>query len=403
MGCFGQPKQETTQLLPGKLTSKIRGYKNNIDLRPDVDHTDNILTTPGNTIHSNKQLLYGYGLGFLGVAFITTGLACAQALEQSIPHSELNGFRFSFQLAITCPFLIGYNRCDVRVDKKLIGWVAVCAVLLTLASYGTYGTVYYLPLGVSIGMKCTVTLITNFIISGIRSKLVTWYDLVSVIGCLSGILMITQPTFLFHDNNISKNSSYSSCHVSGSLALPDNFTDKWTSYPGETDPTSDRHKEEIIGYILCVTAGVVIATYQQVVNRKLSDVNSFIYTFWASLFGIASSFCIMAATETPYIPSLPLCITLFLLHSIMSGSLTIVTYTFYQLVGPVPASLIQTLQIPASFILQFTLFSDLFPGHADAVGISGSVLVVLGNAFVPVYRLTGKLCAKRSTNKETNT
>ena len=252
-------------------------------------------------------------------------------------------------------------------------------------------------------MKCTVALITNFIISGIRSKFVTWYDLVSVIGCLSGILMITQPTFLFHDNNIYMNRSYSSCHVSGSLASPRNFTAKWTSYPGETDPTSDRHKEEIIGYILCVTAGVVIATYQQVVNRKLADVNSFIYTFWASLFGIVSSFCIMAATETPYIPSLPLCITWFLLHSIMSGSFTIATYKFFQLVDPVTASLIQTLQIPASFILQFTLFSDLFPGRADAVGIYGSVLVVVGNAFVPLYKVTVKWRAKRSTNTETDT
>ena len=125
MGCFGQLKEETIQLLPGKSTSNTRGDKNNIDLSPDVDHTDSISTIPGNTIHSNKQLLCGYGLGFLGVAFMTTGLACAQALEQSIPHSELNGFRFSFQLAIACPFLIGYNKCDVRVDKNLI-WVGCC-------------------------------------------------------------------------------------------------------------------------------------------------------------------------------------------------------------------------------------------------------------------------------------
>ena len=142
---------------------------------------------------------------------------------------------------------------------------------------------------------------------------------------------------------------------------------------------------------------MVIALYIQVVNRKLSDVNSFIYIFWASLFGIASSFCIMAATETPYLPALPTCITWFLLHSIMSGSFTIVTYKFIQIVDPVVATLIQTLHIPVSFVLQYTLFSGIFPGHANAVGISGSILVVLGNAFVPLYKVTEMLCARRTT------
>ena len=404
MGCFGQSRQESLHLLPATITGKTCGDNiadNNIS--PDLDHTD--VSTPGKSIPSDKQLLFGYGLGLLGVALMTTGLACAQALEQSIPHSELNGFRFSFQLAIACPFLIGYNRCDVRVNRKLIGWVAVCAVLLTLASYGIYGAVYYLPLGVSSGIMYSIALIINLTIKGIQYKFVTWNDLISVIGCISGVTMITQPSFLFHNNNLSTltgNSSYSSCHVSMTRATPTNFTAaNWTSYI-ETDAASEKHKEEIIGYILCVSTGVVLASYTQVVNRKLSDVNSFIYIFWASLFGIASSFCIMAATETPYMPTRPRCITWFLLHSIMSGSFTIATYNFFQIVDPVVATLIHTLHIPVSFILQYTLFSDIFPGHANAVGISGSILVVLGNAFVPLYKLTERLCARRKTYNESN-
>ena len=402
MGCFGQTRQEVLHLLPAKITGKTSGDNvtgNNFDIGPDTDHSTDSSTTPGKSNHSNKKLLLGYGLGFLGVALMTTGLACAQALEQSIPHWELNGFRFSFQLVIACPFLIGYNRCDVRVDKNLIGWVAVCAVLLTLTSYCIYGAVYYLPLGVSSGMMYSITLIINFIIKGIQYKFVTWYDLISVIGCLLGVTMVTQPSFLFHNDNdspLTGNNSYSSCHVSEIRASPINFTANWTSYIA-TDAESEQHKEEITGYILCVSAGVVIALYIQVVNRKLSDVNSFIYIFWASLFGIATSFCIMAATETPYMPTLPKCITWFLLHSSMSGSFTIVTYKFLQIVDPVVATLIHTLHIPVSFVLQYTLFHDIFPGHANAVGISGSILVVLGNAFVPLYKVTEMWCARKKT------
>ena len=88
----------TTHLLPAKITGKTSGDNvtgNNLDLGPATDHSTDSSTTQGKSIHSNKQLLLGYGLGLLGVALMTTGLACAQALEQSIPHSELNGFRFS--------------------------------------------------------------------------------------------------------------------------------------------------------------------------------------------------------------------------------------------------------------------------------------------------------------------
>ena len=251
MGCFGRTRQELLHLLPAKITGKTCGDNvtgNDLDLGPDTDHSTDSSTTQGKSIHSNKQLLLGYGLGLLGVALMTTGLACAQALEQSIPHSELNGFRFSFQLVIACPFLIGYNRCDVRVDRNLIGWVAVGAVLLTLLSYGVYGSVYYLPLGVSSGMVYSITLIINFTIKGIQYKFVTWYDLISVIGCLLGVTMVTQPSFIFHNNNYSTmtgNHSYSSCHVTEISASPRNFTANLTSYI-ETDAASEKHKEEII-------------------------------------------------------------------------------------------------------------------------------------------------------------
>ena len=396
MGCFSSSQQESIQLLPRNIpVNACRDeVTETINLGPDVDHSE-IISTLDNAEHSTKQLIFGYGLGVFGVALVTGALACAQALDQSIPHSELNGFRFSFQLAIAFPFLIGYNRCDVRVKRKHIGWIALCAILSTLASYGFYGAVYYLPLGVTSGIKCSVVLIINFALGVIQSKFVRWYDIISVTGCVSGVIMIAQPMFLFHHNNLSLtgNNSHSSCHVTDTMITPINLTSDWISYHEETD-TSDKYNDDVIGYIMCVSSGVAIAAYIRVVNIKLSDVSIFVYNFWSSLLGIASSFCIMAAAEDPYIPTLPQCITWFLLHSIMSGGFFLVMYKHIQIVDPLVASLIQTLQIPASFILQYTLFSNLYPGHADAVGISGSIIVILGNAFVPLYKLTEKLCAK---------
>ena len=401
MGGIGQSSQESIYLLRGR--SGTTPGDQVIEDTLDRDHTDN-LPWSLNMICQTNNGLFGYLLGFLAVALITTSLACAQALEKSIPHSELNGLRFSFQLAIVCPILIGYNRCDVRVNTKLICWVALCAVLLTIASYGSYGAVYYLPLGVSSGIISSIILIINFIVTIIRYKSITWYDSVSVIGCVLGLIMITQPYHIFHNDNLSPiiaaNISNSSCHAT-STRVKTNWTSQWSSYHEETD-TTDKHMEEITGSMLCILSGVALATYMQIVNRKLTDVSIFIFNFWVSLFGVASSFCIMAATEDPYIPSLPKCITWFLLHSITSGLINMVTYKMYQIVDPIVAALILTLQIPATFILQYTLFADIHPGHVDAVGISGSMLVILGNAFVPLYKLIETCCAKWNTHSDIN-
>ena len=282
MGCLGRSTQESIRLLPGKTYVTNGGHNvNNGNVDPDADSRSEESTLPGGAKVNKAKLALGYVLCFFGVALMTTGIACAQALDKSIPHSELNGFRFSFQLVTNTPFLIGYNKCDLKVNKNAIVWVAVSAVLLTLASYGRYGSVYYLPLGVSSGMTCSFLLIFNFLIGGIRHRYIKWYDLVSVIVCLAGVAMVTQPAFIFHNSSMSGNHSHSACHVNSIIAPPSNITTNWTSDESHNMKINSQHNDEITGYILCVSSAVVIAAYMQLVNMKLGDVNSFIYNFWA--------------------------------------------------------------------------------------------------------------------------
>ena len=401
MGCFDQSTQETTHLLNGKGNSnKTCDTVQETTLNNNMDDKDIASSTPDNTTDSKTKLVVGYGLGLVGVAIITTGLACAQALDKSIPHSQLNGFRFGFQLAIVCPFVIGYNNCDIKVEKNRIGWVVLCAILFTLMSYGIYGAAYYLPLGVTSGIIFSLILIINFCIGIVINSSVRWYDLTSVIACVTGVIMVTQPEFIFNHviSPVTEKDAYSTCHVAGVRITANGSTENWMSYTIQTDKQSLAYNEQIIGYILCASAGVLGAANIHIINKKLTDVNIFTCNLWISVFGMTSSFGIMAATEDPYFPTIPQCITWLLLHSLTSGSYVIVSYKFVQLLDPVAVSLILTLQIPALFVLQFTLFTDLHPGHTDSIGIGGSVLVIIGNMFVPLYQLMGALCKTKQKN-----
>ena len=397
MGGFDQATQETTHLLNGKGNmDKACDTVDKNTLKQDVDDKD-IASTSDNTTDSKTNMVVGYGLGLLGVTMMTTGLACAQALDKSIPHSQLNGFRFGFQLAIICPFVLGYNKCDVTVEKKHIGWVAICAIFLTIMSYGTYGAAYYLPLGVTSGIIFSVVLIINFFIGIVINLSVKWYDFISLLACSTGVIMVTQPDFIFHNSisPVTERDAYSTCHVGGVRMTANDSTESGMSST-QTDKQSLEYNEKITGYILCTSAAVVGAASIQIINQKLMDVNIFTYNFWISVFGVTSSFGIMAATEDPYFPIIPQCITWFLLHAFTSGSYVVLSYKCFQLLDPVAASLILTLQIPALFVLQFTLFADLHPGHTDPIGVCGSVLVIIGNMCVPLYKLMEALCKTKT-------
>ena len=341
---------------------------------------------------SERNLYGGYAFALLGVVTISAGLACTQALDQSVQHSELNGLRFVAQLIIITPLLIGFKKCDIRVERSSIIWLVLGTVLLTANSYVNYGAAYYLPLGVSSGISRSLVLIFTYVISSITNKRVWWYEFTAVIMCLTGVIMVTQPPFIFHETgssilsqSLGENGTFQSvCGIvtKETLNLYTNISRNDTLETGDTK----EDRQTTIGYILCVTSAIISTCYIQVVKKKLSSLNIFIYNFWACLFGIGSSFSIMAATETPYFPTLPICVAFLIIHLVSAGSHAIFVYRAFQLLDPVISSLILTLQIVVTFVLQYTLLSGIHPGHANAAEISGAVLIFVGNILVPGYQ-----------------
>ena len=398
MGCFGKTStSESTRLLDEKYLAS--------DTQESADKDQESAGKTDQERYDRRRLICGYLVGLLAVVMVTTGLACTEALDKSIPHSELNGFRFLSQFILVSPFLIGINRCDIRVERESIGWLALAAISLTAASYANYGSVYYLPLGVSTGMVNSFILILNFVISSVRERFVCWYDLVASVLCVSGVTLVTQPPFLFHKRPVPSGTN-TTHHPTCQRVYPSLYLANSTEWLNTTlEQVSHKHKllsDDTVGYLMCGAASVILVVYMQVVNRKLAHMDVVLYTFWSAVVGTITSFVIMAPTETPYFPTIPECIAWVLVHASTAGTYSVVAYKAFQLLNPIVASLILTLQIPSSFVLQYTVFAHLHPGHADSVAITGATMVFIGNIFVPVYKLVLNRVKQKISNESDN-
>ena len=390
---------ESLQLLKLASHKSYDDSDDHLDLKQELDDTTNQDGSCENVkrVNKTKTLLCGYGLGVVVLIINTAGMAFAHALDKSVPHSELNGLRFSFQMANTVPFLVAYRKCELRVERNKIGYLVLCAVLLTSYSYGKYGSVYYLPLGDSISIMNSLLLILNTMISWVAERSMKWYDALSCLLCVGGVIMVIQPEQLFHNYHdiplLQTNYTHqSTCGGVSELVTPGNISVHNTSLVTTQNISSTHHiysmmNDKFAGYALCLSSMAAFVLYMQIVNRRLADVDLFVYNFWASLIGAATSFSIMAATETPDLPAPVLCKTWLLGHALTSSTSALIMYKLCQLLEPRVISLILANQIPASFALQYTVFSRLHPGNINVVGICGACVVFVGNVFGLLYHL----------------
>jgi drug/metabolite transporter (DMT)-like permease len=155
----------------------------------------------------------------------------------------------------------------------------------------------------------------------------------------------------------------------------------------DVSPYHPATSKQVTGYVICLVSALITVTYMHVVKYKLQNLNLFVYNFWAAIFGLVTSFCIMAATEEPVLPSISLCIIMLLVTILFAGSYGICDYRAYQLLDPVIVALIHTLQIALTFGLQYTILTRINPGHANVLEICGALLIFVGNALIPAYVL----------------
>jgi drug/metabolite transporter (DMT)-like permease len=195
-------------------------------------------------------------------------------------------------------------------------------------------------------------------------------------------MFIELPDGLFFNENgtsfLNSNLSYlSPCgkHELMNTSLSSNVTENNLS----SDVT-----DNIIGYVLVSLDAVtsVIVTY--IATYKINEVGVTTIVFWLAFIGVTLPAFLMAATETPTFPSLLPCIVFMACHMLLSGSHSFFFLYGYRTVPPVFVGLICMAEVPVNFILQYTVLSGLYPGHATIVEVLGACLVIIGVGLLPV-------------------
>ncbi len=335
-----------------------------------------------------------------GTVFDAISLGCAQALGGYVPPFQLNLWRFLTQF-VFCVTLVACLKQDIRIERTTIPYMLIVCLAFNVENVVMYSASVYLPLGTLGGFHGALYLMLTVTVAGIVNKQCPrLHTLVATLLVLTGVVLVTQPEFLFGDSeymihpvcpqqisteNVScdfvtpleENLTVTTAH-----SLGDNITGIVTtssSTTGSTDTTP--------GYIYCVLAACSLVIIIFIINRKLQEVNPFVLSLWVGASGVIVSVIGMGLFETPMLPSHTSCQLLLAGHAIGVAVANILNTVGMLLTVPELYVLIHSMQLVFLFCAQYTVLQSVYPGHRNAVEISGAAGVALGNCVGPVHSL----------------
>ncbi len=263
-----------------------------------------------------------------------------------------------------------------------------------------YSSSKYLPVATLGGVETCAVILCSAVMTAVIFHGLPLRNIFAAVLCVAGSILLLQPPFLFHGS--LKIVTYPVC-VS-SLGNSSSDANDSTQMMVTSDITNEGISDEVTGYILLLLASFAASAELCLLNFPLKGSNAFMLSFWKGLVGTCVSAIPMAIFETPTFPSGAPCILLLFGHCISATWCTIFLTTCILLIPPLMAGILKSGQ-PVFFLLaQYTVLRHVNPGHQNAVEVVGAVIVVMGNAFGPVYQLftemkKDKKCA--DTNSDT--
>ena len=322
---------------------------------------------------------------------------CAQTLGGFIPEFELNMWRFITQFFVVLPVVL-IKQINVMPKKEHVPWI-----MATCFCYNAYNVFYYtasihLPIGTIGGISPSFILIIVAVVTVVTSKECTFTLAISVVLCVTGTVLISQPRFIFKNlidySNIT-NVYHLLCQKGSSLETGNN-----TSH-------NDHHGEdnvvvfnELLGYIFTIFSSILVSIGYFIANKKLNMVHPFHVLFWVALSGTVVSLALSAIMEDFTFVHTASCVALLAGHSLGAALGTAGVQISLQIISPVSLSLVQSLQVVFLCIAQYTVMSRVNPGKQNAVEIAGTVTIFIGNIVTPLYKLFIELYHRRFKSRD---
>ena len=215
----------------------------------------------------------------------------------------------------------------------------------------------------------------------------TLYVLLSSALCITGVMAVIQPEFIF---NTGVARQPQSCDTHGYLnAISNSTTEGMTSSSGWEGNGSSLFLE-ILKYALAVVSGMTFSVDVVILKKNPYLVDHVAAVlFWTSLFSTLLSIIAMLLLETPSFPTGQWDILNIILHCLCFAVMWAPYMYAVKHVSANACNVIYSMNVVLMLITQYTILSCIMPGHRNWIEFLGVILVLTGsmlNSLVEICR-----------------
>ena len=340
------------------------------------------------TVHKVK----GIFTACLWVIFMVISIVSVQLLERRIPDFELNAARCALPFLLSIIVILTRRQLPVIAREEIVSttWYSIlsfiCSVTLYVASS-------LLPVSSVQSVSQTSNIVSGIILFYLfledRPTLQVW---ISTLMCTGGVLLVIQPSFIFHHTTPAGNYStipLLSRGINGNSETTDLLN-------GLNSISADQNHIvytllQIMKYSLPVANGLSMTIDIVVVKKRpyLSE-NITEVLFWCFLSNTVLSFVVMFIWETPVLPSNWFDTLLVSLHCLAYVFIwPLYLYTVKQISGNAFV-LISCMTIVILLTAQYTVLSSILPGNRNWMEVMGVILVFVGSTLVSIIEIWKK-------------
>lgn len=319
--------------------------------------------------------------------FWACSFGSAQALGGFVPPCELNCLRFLVLLACITP-IVSLKRLPVLPRRSDVVYLSLFCLTHNASNLFLYEASIYLPVGVLSGLETSLVVLVTAFITSILQKRLRPETLPPVMLCFVGVLVLAQPSFIFrYFMSTTTISSRPVCTHPVGIESNDTFNTSLNyDYSHNTSHPIVIH-DNVKGYLFLVAGALSYITCFHILKYKLQEMNMCANLFWLGLSGVITYGVPMGAIETLTFPKSPLCIALLVAHSFCAMLCNVCMVISLSIISTHTYSIVTSLMPVFLVIAQYTILSNVNPGHRNALEIAGAILVCIGCVWEPVSTL----------------
>ena len=326
----------------------------------------------------SNTILTGYGSILLSLVSWEAAGAAAQGLQRVVPDFQLSLIRDIVIASISGIFVYMRNTA-MYIPRENYIYVLLTSIFGILSDVLFFSGVSFLPLSQATG----IFFATRMIILAIITKFyfgdhVNIFMIIGVIGSIVGLTFQAQPWNVFSRGFIPGFLQEINCSNLTMTVLA--WKDK--IHGNITCESIDRINQIsiavllILGHMIMILAAMMSSLHMICIGVYLKSVDPSLICFITTLLCIPISLMLALYLEQPVYIDNPLSVLLIIIHAVCAAFTELFENISYQILPPLQASIIESIQPFMSLILQYTIFRQHLAGRMNFLEVLGCFFLI---------------------------